>query len=123
MRPCPGEESAVDDFAVLLRLLGDEPRGTALRSRKDIGLHICGPVCTPRQISGISRTFHFLLVQEDKHLERAGDAEAIATFQVNNEKRRFNEGPVLDEALIPGILMIETAPVFYNIRVTTERWH
>jgi len=39
----PGaEESAVDDFAVLLlRVLGYEPRGRLVRTRKDLPLLIC----------------------------------------------------------------------------------
>ncbi|PPQ78413.1 hypothetical protein CVT25_011889 [Psilocybe cyanescens] len=130
MSAAPSEESAVDDFVVrVFDILGYTNRDVVLRTRKDIEFVICGmcmraktDVCLLKNRSEI-----ILLVQEDKrHLEDRGDAEAqlvaeaIAAFQSNN-KKRFLAGidPVLD-VLIPGIVMIGTAPIFYKIRVTKE---
>jgi hypothetical protein len=86
-------------------------------------MHAKTDVCLLRLRSEI-----ILLVQEDKrHLqEKHADAqaqliaEAIATFQSNNLKRRYTGQPVVEEALIPGIIMIGTSPVFYKIPVTQE---
>lgn len=97
MNPIPGEESAVDDFAMqLLKVLGYRSRERFLRSRKDIPLFICGTwshvktdvcVLNPDEI--------LLLVQEDKRHLDLGDprpqliAEAIAAVQTNNRKREM----------------------------------
>jgi hypothetical protein len=128
MQPIPAEESAVDDFVVrLFDMLGYTTRQLSVRTRKDIELVICGmsmhvktDVCLLMNRSEI-----ILLVQEDKrHLQDRGDAEAqlvaeaIAAFQSNNKKRFLAGLPIYDQRLIPGIVMIGTAPVFYKILVT-----
>ena len=130
MNATPLEESAVGDFAVrLFDILGYTSRDVLLRTRKNIELVICGvsmhaktDVCLM-----INRSEIILLVQEDKrHLEDRGDAEAqliaeaIAAFQSNNKKRILAGLDPVQHRLIPGIIMIGTAPVFYKIRVTKE---
>ncbi|KAK0187221.1 hypothetical protein F5146DRAFT_767307 [Armillaria mellea] len=130
MNPVPAEESAVDDFTVrLFDMLGYTTRDISLRTRKDIPLVICGEsrraktdVCLLMNRSEI-----ILLVQEDKrNMEEAGDpeaqliAEAIATFQSNKKKRALTGVPVRDACLIPGIVMIGTAPIFYKILATKK---
>ena len=130
MNGAPLEESAVDDFAVrLFDMLGYTSRSIMVRTRKDIELVVCGmsmhaktDVCLMMNRSEI-----ILLVQEDKwHLEDRGDpeaqliAEAIAAFQSNNKRRILAGLLPLKHHLIPGIVMIGTAPVFYKIRVTKE---
>lgn len=130
MSRSPLEESAVDDFVVrLFDMLGYTSRSIVVRTRKDIELVICGKsmhaktdVCLMMNHSEI-----ILLVQEDKqHLEDRGDAEAqliaeaIAAFQSNNKKRILAGLLPLKHCLIPGIVMIGTAPIFYKIWVTKE---
>ena len=128
MNATPLEESAVDDFAVrLFDILGYTNRDVLLRTRKDIELVICGvsmhaktDVCLLK-----NRTEIILLVQEDKQqMEDRGDAEAqliaeaIAAFQSNNKKRILAGLDPAQHLLIPGIVMIGTAPIFYKIPVT-----
>ena len=106
------EESAVDDFTIrLFDILGYTTRSIVARPRKDIiELVVCGKsmhaetdVCLMMNRSEII----ILLVQEDKrHLEDRGDADAGLL--------------PLEHHLIPGIVMIGTAPVFYKIPVTKE---
>lgn len=95
MNPRQGEESAVDDFAVLLlRLLGYNTRGTALHTRQDIELMICG-------LSMHAKTDCAFCGIEQRSIMR-------------------NVEPRLQDSVIPGILMIGTSPIFYRIRVTRE---
>jgi hypothetical protein len=130
MALAPAEESAVDDFAVvLLRALGYEPRGRSLRTRKDLHLVICGEtrhaktdVCLIDDDDNI-----VLLIQEDKcHLFLEDPqpqlvAEAIAAFTLNNQKREQTLGlPPLPSKVIAGITLKGTSPIFYKINVTTE---
>ncbi|KAI6103481.1 hypothetical protein F5141DRAFT_1007661, partial [Pisolithus sp. B1] len=128
----PAEESAVDDFAViLLRALGYEPRGRTLRIRTDLPLVICGEnrqvktdVCLIDEHEII-----YLLLQEDKrHLsETEGDpepqliAEAIAASALNNRNRILTLGlPTLPSKVLAGITMMGTSPIFYKINVTVK---
>ena len=98
----PGsEESAVDDFAVVLfRALGYLGRMVA-RTRKDIPFLICGKwrhAKTDVCIVDCSQNDIMMLVQEDKRFsvtetatteaEAQLVAEAIAAFSYNNEARR-----------------------------------
>lgn len=106
----PNEESAVDDFAVeLFRLLGYVGRRRYARTRKDLPLPICGQtrhaktdVCIIDRL----RNHILLLVQEDKRYGEQGTfadteaqliAEAVAAFVYNNEIRRANGLPELQE--------------------------
>jgi hypothetical protein len=130
MNLVPGEESAVDDFAIqLLRTMGYEGRamGRDLRSRKDIPLLICGEwrhantdVCI------ISRDEILLLIQEDKRHLELGDprppliAEAIAAVQYNNSAQDILGLSPLGLKVMAGITMIGTYQTFFKIPVTPE---
>ena len=128
MNATPLEESAVDDFAVrLFDILGYTNRDVLLRTRKDIELVICGVLMHAKTDVCLlkNRTEIILLVQEDKRqMEDRGDAEAqliaeaIAAFQSNNKERILAGLDPAQHLLIPGIVMIGTAPIFYKIPVT-----
>jgi len=127
MSPAPAEESAVDDFAVLLLCaLGYTTRGRVLRSRKDIPLIICGENRHAKtDVCIINQNEILLLVQEDKqHMDLSDPepqliAEAIAAFAANNRTRqRSLNQPPLDSKIMAGITMNGTAPIFYKIKVT-----
>lgn len=129
MVPVPAEESAVDDFAVvLLRALGYTPRGRALRTRKDLPLVVCGENRYAKtDVCLIDEQEIMLLVQEDKRHMIPGEpepqliAEAIAAFTANNRTRVLTWGlPPLPSKCIAGITLTGTAPVFYKINVSTE---
>lgn len=68
MSPAPDEESAVVDFSVLLlRAMGYNTRGRALRTRKDIHLVICGENRLARtDVCIIDENDILLLMHEDK---------------------------------------------------------
>lgn len=95
--PHRSQEPAVGDFAKeLLRVLGFEKRGTLLRSRYAIPLTICGDTARVAQtdvclVHGTSTIL--LVIQEGKtaiskrNPEAQVIAEAIATFQYNNDAR------------------------------------
>ena len=127
MSPAPVEESAVDDFAVLLlRALGYNTRGRVLRTRKDIPLVICGENSHAKvDVCIIDQNEISLLVQEDKrHMDNSDPepqliAQAIAAFAANNQTRQqtLNQPP-LDSKILAGITMKGTAPIFYKIGVT-----
>ncbi|KAI6103501.1 hypothetical protein F5141DRAFT_1007666 [Pisolithus sp. B1] len=113
----PAQESAVDDFAmILLRALGYEPRGRTLRTRRDLPLVICGENRQAKaDVVLINEDEIILLVQENKrHLsETEGDpepqliAEAIATFALNNRRRVLSLGlPTLSSKVLAGITMM-----------------
>ena len=129
MGPVPGEESAVDDFAMeLLKAAGYDSRDRFLRSRKDIPLFICGTWSHAKtDVCLMDDNEIILLVQEDKrHLER-GDprpqliAEAIGAAQANNAIREtvLNLAP-LEYKLMAGITMTGTSPTFFKIPITSE---
>lgn len=130
MDPVPGEESAVDDFAMqLLRVMRYAGRalGRDLRSRKDIPLFICGEWKHAKtDVCVMDRNGYLLLVQEDKrHLESVDPvpqliAEAIAAVQSNNRTRDFLGMDPLDVKVMAGITMTGTSPTFFKIPVTLE---
>ncbi|KAK2463783.1 hypothetical protein APHAL10511_004181 [Amanita phalloides] len=129
MSLAPAEESAVDDFAVLLlRALGYTRRGRHFRTRKDIPLVICGEKRHAKtDVCIIDDHGILLLVQEDKrHMENDDPeaqliAEAIAAFAANNEVRRnVLDQPPLPSKVMAGITLKGTMPIFYKILVTTE---
>jgi hypothetical protein len=127
MSPAPAEESAVDDFAVLLlRALGYNTRGRSLRTRKDIPLVICGENRLAKtDVCIVDQNKILLLIQEDKrHMDHSDPepqliAEAIAAFAANNQTRQqtLNQLP-LDSKIMAGITMKGTTPIFYKIKVT-----
>jgi len=131
MAVSPGEESAVDDFAVqLFRILCYTGRavGRVARTRKDLPFWICGEQRHVKADVCIMDAFDILLlVQEDKqHLDGSDPepqlmAEAIAAFYGNNNTRvRALGSPTPHSKVIPGITMKSTMPTFYKIPVTTE---
>ena len=130
MDPVPGEESAVDDFALqLLRLMGyaSRPLGRDLRTRKDIPLFICGEWRHAKtDVCVMDTNGYLLLVQEDKrHLEIVDAefqliAEAIAAVQSNNRTRNLLGLDPLDVKVMAGITMTGTSPTFFKIPVTFE---
>ncbi|KIL62419.1 hypothetical protein M378DRAFT_165789 [Amanita muscaria Koide BX008] len=125
----PGEETAVNDFvAHLLGLLGYDEPDRYIRTRKDIRLFICSAnTCAKTDVCVISRTSRFplLLVQEDKQSLEGKDPEpqliamAIAAFQSCNHRLSTAGLPTLNDAVIPGITMVGTAPTFYKVYITT----
>ncbi|KAG1724297.1 uncharacterized protein EDB91DRAFT_143068 [Suillus paluster] len=127
MSPAPAEESAVDDYAVLLlRALGYTKRGRVLRTRKDIPLVICAENRHVKtDVCIIDDNQILLLVQEDKrHLDSSDAepqliAEAIAAFAANNltRQRTFGQRPIYSKVMA-GIVMNGTAPTFYKIEIT-----
>lgn len=129
MDPPPGEESAVDDFAVhLLTLLGYVPRSRMTRTRVDIPLVICGEQCHAKSdVCIVDSDDILLLVQEDKRHKESKDpqaqlvAETIAAFQANNSRRTFILGQnPLSAKVIPGIILKGSSPTFYKVPVTAE---
>ena len=129
MDPVPGEESAVDDFAVcLLTLLGFVPRPRMTRTRADIPLIICGEQHHAKtDVCVVDEDDILLLVQEDKrHKERKDPepqliVEAIAAFQANNTRRtRVLGQETIDTKVMPGITLVGSSPTFYKIPVTKE---
>lgn len=108
----PGEESAVDDFAVhLFRALGYTGRAVArtTRTRKDLPFLVCGEERHAKADVCIMDGLEILLlVQEDKrHLDSSDPepqliANAIAAFYNNNITRVQALGlPTLQDKVIP----------------------
>lgn len=130
MDPVPGEESAVDDFAMqLLRVMGYAGRalGRDLRSRKYIPLFICGEWRNAKtDVCVMDTNGYLLLVQADKrHLEIVDPApqliaEAIAAVQSNNRTRDLLGVDPLDVKVMAGITMTGTSPTFFKIPITLE---
>jgi hypothetical protein len=129
MLPVDAEESAVNDFAVLLlQELGYLPVGRVIRTRKDIPLVICGENRHAKtDVCIIDDGGILLLVQEDKRHAVAGNpvpqlvAEAIAAFHSNNVTREQTFGlPRLPSKVVPGITMKGTSPTFFKVLVTQE---
>jgi hypothetical protein len=124
------EESAVNDFAVmLLRALDYTYVGKILRTRKTLPLVICGEYRQAKTDVCLVDNRHqiLLLVQEDKrHLDEADPepqliAEAIAAVTANNRMHQQNVHlQPLPSKLMAGITMKGTAPIFYKINVTQE---
>jgi hypothetical protein len=108
------EESAVVDFAVeLFRLVGYVGGRRCARTRMDLPLPICGETKHAKTDVCIINYFRnqiLLVVQEDKHYAVLGGtfsdteaqliAEAIAAFVYNNEMRRINGLPELQEKVL-----------------------
>jgi hypothetical protein len=125
-----GQEAAIDDLArSVLEVTGFDELGTILRTRYDIPFTICGDsrrsaqtnVCLVHLNSMI-----LLVVQEDKTNFSLADpepqviAEAIATFQYNNRKRKELGLATLNTMTIPCITMVGTRPFFYKVPVTEK---
>ncbi|KAJ7806257.1 hypothetical protein B0H14DRAFT_3091411 [Mycena olivaceomarginata] len=96
MLPVDAEESAVNDFAVLLlQGLGYLPVGRVIRTRKDIPLVICGENRHAKTDVCIIDDGGILLVQEDKRHAVAGNPVPQLTFGL----------PPLPSKVVPGITM------------------
>jgi hypothetical protein len=123
-----GKETAIDDFArEVLRTLGFEERGLALRTRHIIPLSICGDISKVAQTDVClldRRSVVLLVLQKDKMIFNPSDpeaqviAEAIAAYQYNDQKRQRMGLHPLDTMTIPCITMIGTRPTFYLVPVT-----
>jgi hypothetical protein len=123
-----GQESLIVEFSrETLRILGFAERGLALSTRYIIPLTICGDNRRTAQTDVClldRRSMILLILQEDKTVfnltqpEPQVIAEAIATYQYNNEKRQTRGLPTLDAMIIPCITMVGTRPTFYLVPVT-----
>ncbi|KAF9487797.1 hypothetical protein BDN71DRAFT_578874 [Pleurotus eryngii] len=130
MLPSEPEESSVIDFVVaLFHALGYIHRPRVVRTRKQLQFLACGETKHAKpDICIIDRSVNdvILLVQEDKRFYSGADAdaqliaEAIAAFQSNNVRRRRAGLEELDSKIIPGIIMVGTAPSFFKIPVTEQ---
>jgi len=123
------QESVIDEFSrQTLDLLGYSERGLALLTRYNIPLTICADnkyaqtdVCL---VDG--RSMILLILQEDKTMFNSSNpepqviAEAIASYQYNNDKRERRGMPILDKMIFPCITMVGTRPTFYLVPVTRE---
>jgi hypothetical protein len=131
MDPVPGEESAVDDFAMqLLRMMGYASRalGRDLRSRKDIPLFICGEWRHAKtDVCVMDRNGYLLLVQEDKRqtLRNRGSRTSthrpgpcLCSVQQSNAKP-FWLG-ALGIKVMAGITMTGTSPTLKKNPITLE---
>jgi hypothetical protein len=125
-----GQESAIDDFGKsVLEVTGFDEKGTILRRCYDIPLTICSDEdrCSRTDICLVHLNSMILLVVQENATddsiykpEAQVIAEAIATFQNNNEKRLAFGAPPLSSMTIPCITMIGTQPFFYKVPVTME---
>ena len=124
------QESFINDFAArTLDLLEYDERGTVISTRFAIPLTICADAnqITQTDVCLIyHRTMVLLVLMEDKILSNRTDAqfqvvaEAIAAFQLNNQKREENGLAALAVMTIPCITMKGTRPTFYLVPVTQE---
>ncbi|KAJ7731820.1 hypothetical protein DFH07DRAFT_847003 [Mycena maculata] len=123
------DDSAVDDFAVLLlKELGYLPIGRVSRMRLDIRFVICGEErYADTDVCVIDDHGIILLVQEHKRREETRSpvpqlvAQAIAAFHSNNRQREQIFGlPPLPSKVVPGITMQGSAPTFFKVPVSQE---
>ncbi|PPQ86429.1 hypothetical protein CVT25_008087 [Psilocybe cyanescens] len=120
-------ESRVDDFAAfLLRITNYDELDRVICQRTEISFPMVGQrVDAKFDVCLVNDLEFLLLVQEDKRVASYEDpepqviAEAIAAFYQNNLRRRLSGLQPLAFKYIPAIAMIDTAPVFYRIPVTT----
>lgn len=107
--------------------LGFEGRSTALATRYNIPLTICGEANrnAPSDLVLVHRpTMVLLVLVEDKMLSNPMDAEAqviaevIATNKRNNFKREGRALGRLERMTIPCITMSGTRPAFYLVSIT-----
>ncbi|TDL20879.1 hypothetical protein BD410DRAFT_317814 [Rickenella mellea] len=127
MRANSGQESAINDLArSVLEVTGFEKNGAILCTCYGIRFTICSDAnrTAKTDICLINRNSMILLVvHEDigtKDPEPKVIADAIATFQHNNRKRREMGLDPIDAMTIPCITVIGTRPTFYMVPVTTQ---
>jgi hypothetical protein len=128
-------EASVDTFfRGLLYSIGyaNPAEGRQLIAKRNIRFWVCGKKKQARPDHSIrDANKYVLLVIEDKaqgsttypRVVAQLIAQAIAAFQINNQKRQELHLNTLDDAIIPGIIMIGSSPAFFNIPVTTELVH
>ncbi|OBZ76165.1 hypothetical protein A0H81_03373 [Grifola frondosa] len=111
MMPAEAEDSAIDDFTVVLL--------------KNLGLY------SPSSYSDVciidrSTNDIILLVQDHKRLGGQNDtygqlvAEAVAAYQDINARRSASGLETLESKVMPGIIIIGTFPSFFKIPITKE---
>jgi hypothetical protein len=120
----------IDDIpARTLELLHFDGPGTLVIPGYAIPLNICGRTSRGADTSACLvylPTFVLLVVVEDYALTHRTNAqarvvaEAIATFQSNNKRRRELGLDPLDIMNVPCIVMNRTRPTFFVVPVTTE---
>jgi hypothetical protein len=136
----PATDSAVNDFtAFLLRMLDyDEPKGL-VHQRMELDLMMCGQWVTAKpDVVIMNDQDYILLVQVRIHLISLRDeqlmelqrympqaeaepqliAAAIAAHYENNRRLRTLGLPTVAAKAFAGIIMIGTAPTFYQIPVS-----
>jgi hypothetical protein len=121
------EEAAIYSFArELLHTVGFDEYGCVLMTRNTIPLAVCADankaasmdVCLLDQRSTI-----LLVLQEDKGYSDPQAqiiANAIAVYQINNQRRELRGRPARSAMVIPCITMAGTRPTFYLVPVTKE---
>ena len=114
---------------VMLRVLRFTARFIFAYARYTTPLNICGCIRKSPQVNTCivhRQGFVLLVLVEDNSLsfrtkvQARVIAEAIATFQTNNEKRRGLGLDPLDIMNVPCIIMNRTRPTFFVVPVTTE---
>ncbi|KAJ6465570.1 hypothetical protein DFH09DRAFT_957204, partial [Mycena vulgaris] len=121
----PATDRAIDDFAAfLLRMLDyDEPKGL-VHQRMELDLLMCGQQVTVKpDVVVMDERDYILLVQLQRFMPQAEAepqliAAAIAAHYVNNRRRRTIGLPTVAAKAFAGIVMIGTAPTFYQIPVS-----
>ncbi|KAJ6520278.1 hypothetical protein C8R45DRAFT_55537 [Mycena sanguinolenta] len=129
MVPVDAQESAMNDFAVLLlRELGYCSVGRVFRTRINIPFLICAEnKRASTDVCVLDGAEIVLLVQEDRRPAAGGGdpvaqlvAQAVAAFDTNNIMRQQAGLLPHSSKIIPGITMRGTSPVFFKIPVTDE---
>ncbi|KAJ7306836.1 hypothetical protein DFH08DRAFT_793238 [Mycena albidolilacea] len=119
----PATDSAVNDFtAFLLRMLDyDEPKGL-VHQRMELDLMMCGQWVTAKpDVVIMNDQDYILLVQRYTRQAEAEPqliAAAIAAHYENNRRLRTLGLPTVAAKAFAGIIMIGTAPTFYQIPVS-----
>ena len=126
-------ESSVDNLAAhILRMSGYRRNDRYINMRQRMPLLMCGMYCQaiPDVCVVDGRTDINLLVQEDKRYQFIPGqndcsetepqliAQAIAAFQVCNRWRTNAGLPPAESVVVPGIIMVGSAPFFYKVTVT-----
>ncbi|KAJ7775618.1 hypothetical protein DFH07DRAFT_799221 [Mycena maculata] len=119
----PATDSAVDDLtAFLLRMLDyDEPRGL-VHQRMELDLTMCSQRVTAKPDVVIMNDQDYILLVQHYTPEAEAEpqliAAAIAAHYENNRHRRTLGLPTVTAKVFAGIIMIGTAPTFYQIPVS-----
>ena len=122
------QENYIDDFTTkTLNLLGFNGRHSLVVQHHTIPLSICGDTNHATQMDVCLLHTQFLvplLLVKCKTISDRGSpraqvvAQAIAAFQLSNQRRSIRDLPHLDTITIPCITMVGTRPTFYLVPVT-----